>query len=174
MEAVGLQRLSDGLDATVHHVRGGDHIGPGMGVDEGLFGQPFETGVIEDAAVLDHAVVAVVGVAVQGDVGDDAHLRGRVLDGLDAVGDQAVRVGRAGADRVLDRAIDIGEQGHGGDAETAGLDGGLRCFFRRQAEDAGHGGDRNAVLGAVMDDQRPDQIGGGEDRLGDQPAHPGR
>ncbi len=33
MEAVGLQRLADGLDPAVHPVRGSDHSGPGMGVD---------------------------------------------------------------------------------------------------------------------------------------------
>ena len=47
VEAVGLQRLADGLDAAVHHVRGGDDVGPGMGVDEGLFGQPLQRGVVE-------------------------------------------------------------------------------------------------------------------------------
>jgi len=172
VEAVGLQRLADGLDPAVHHVRGRHDIGAGVGVDEGLLGQPLKAGVIENAAVLDHAVVPVVGVAVQGHVGDHADLRRRVLDGLDAVGDQAVGVGRARADRILDRAIHIRKQRDSGDAEIARLDGGGGGGFRRQAEDAGHGGDRDAVLGAVMDDQRPDQVGRGQHRLGDQPSHP--
>ena len=62
-----------------------------------------------------------------------------VLDGLDTVGDQAVRVGRAGADRVLDRAVDIGKQGDHRDAQAVGLLRGLGGGLGRQAEDAGHG-----------------------------------
>ena len=40
-------------------------VGAGVGVDEGHFGQTVQGGVVDDDPVLDQAVVAVVGEAVQ-------------------------------------------------------------------------------------------------------------
>jgi hypothetical protein len=143
-----------------------------MGVDEGLFGQTVQRGVVGDPVALHYPVVAMVGVAVQGDVGHDADLGRGVLDGLDAVGNQAVGVGCAGADRILDRAIDIGEQSHHRNAEVARLDRRRRRRLGGKPKHAGHGGDRDAILGPVMDDQRPDQIGRRQGRFRHQPPHP--
>ena len=116
-----VERGADGGDLAVHHpARRGD-VGAGVGLRDRGAGVELEGGVVVDVAVgADDPAVAVVGVLVDAQVGDEhhlvAHLGAQVGEGElhDAVG-----VPGPGALRVL-----VGghaEEDHAGDAEGGEL-----------------------------------------------------
>ena len=98
-------------DAPVHHVGGRDDVGAGLGLEQRLADQERDGLVVEDALALHHAVMAVAGIGVEGDVGDDADLRHGLLDLAHGAADQVAAVqrlgaasGRARTDRYRERA----------------------------------------------------------------------
>ena len=78
-EAFGVERLADRADPPVHHVGGRDHVGPGARLVERLAHQRRDRLVVEDAnlalVLMHQAVMAVAGIGVERDVGDEAELR---------------------------------------------------------------------------------------------------
>ena len=69
VEEAGLvEAFADGGDAPVHHVGGGDDVGAGLGLEHGLADQERDRLVVEDPLALHHAVMAVAGIGVEGDV----------------------------------------------------------------------------------------------------------
>ena len=82
-----LQRLADGADAAVHHVRRSDDVGAGRGLDQRLLGEHRDGVVVDDIALdVDQPVMAVRGVGIERDVGQHADFRHRVLDRLGSRG----------------------------------------------------------------------------------------
>ena len=75
LEAVGVERLADRADAAVHHVGGRDDVGAGLGLDQRLQDELLDGGVVDDLVAGHDAVMAVAGVGVERDVGDDADVR---------------------------------------------------------------------------------------------------
>ncbi len=71
-----VERLADGADAAVHHVRRRDDVGAGGGVRDGRSHELLDRRIVGDLVVDDDAAVAVVGVLAQADVGDDEHRPG--------------------------------------------------------------------------------------------------
>ena len=66
-----VQSAADFRHPAVHHIRRGDHVGPGFHVAQGHAGQVFQSGVVVHLAVLEQPAVPVTGVFAQTDVGDD-------------------------------------------------------------------------------------------------------
>ena len=124
--ARSLQRVPDGTDTPVHHVRRGDDVAAGRGLDQSLADQLIDRGVIGDAVAVQHAVMTVRGEGIQRHVADHADIGGGILDGLDRIGNQAVRVEGLRAGVVFFGRIDMREDRHGRNAERFGLFGRLR------------------------------------------------
>ena len=84
-------------DPAVHHVAGGDHVGPRSRVDHGGPRQDLEGGVVVDFEVTplvlaENAAMPVIGVLVDADVGDDQELGGGLFHGGDGARHRAVGV----------------------------------------------------------------------------------
>lgn len=93
----GIERGAQGGDAAVHHVAGRNDVRSGGGVAEGLLAKNVHGFIVEDdegsvGLCFYEAVVAIGVVGIEGDVGDDAHLRAGGLDGADEAGDEAIGV----------------------------------------------------------------------------------
>ena len=115
----------------------------------------------------------VRGERVERHVAQHADLGHRLLQRRDGAADQIVGVDRLAAVGVLERRVDRREHRDRRDAERGGLAGGVD---QRRDRD---GGTRpaSASTGArpcfVMDEDRPDQVAGGQHALGDELARPG-
>ena len=83
LEAALVERLPDGADAAVHHVRRRDDVGAGRGVRDRGAHQLIDRRIVRDLVVDHDAAVSVVGVLAQADVGDDEHVGHLALDRAD-------------------------------------------------------------------------------------------
>ena len=131
---------------------------PARDLHERLFDQHLHRLVVDDAAVLQEAVVAVIGERIERDVDHDADIRRGVFHRAHGGADEAVCVERFAAACVLLGGVDVREDGDRGNAELLRRASPLRRRRAPRARDARHRGDRDFVFGAVMHDHRPDQI----------------
>ena len=118
------------------------------------------------------AVMAVAGEGIERDVGQEADLRHFLLDGAHGAADQIVRVERFAAGLVAQVRVGIGKQREAGDGQLGGAFGLAHRLVDRQPLDAGHRGHWRARVVAVHDEQRPDQVVGGELVLAHHAARP--
>ena len=73
--AVLVERGADGADLAVHHPARGDHVGPGLGLGQSHLLVQLDGGVVVDTPVgPDDPAVAVVGVLVETEIGDQHQL----------------------------------------------------------------------------------------------------
>ncbi len=166
------QRLPDRADAPVHHVRGREHVASGLGLDQRLADQDFHALVIGDLVADEDAVMAMRGVGIERDVADDADIGHGGLDGADGAADQIVGVDRLGGRVVAQRHVGIGKQRDGRDARLAASSAAATTRSIGQPLHARHRRDRHALVLALDDEERPDEIGGGEVVLADQAPRP--
>ena len=94
-----VERPADGADAAVHHVGGRDDVGAGLGLDQALHHELLDGGVVDDLVAGHDAVMAVAGVGIERDVGDEAEVGHRRLDRARSAADEIVRVERLRAGR---------------------------------------------------------------------------
>ena len=129
--------------------------------------------VVEDLAVAHQAVMAVAGVGVERHVAEDADLRHLLLDRADRAADEVVRVERLAAVLVAQLRIGVGKQREAGDVELRPR-ARPRAPPRRPSSRSTPGIEATGarVLLAVDDEQRPDQVVGGEHVLAHQPPRP--
>ena len=78
--------------------------------------------VVEDGLAAQQPVVAVAGVGVERDIGDDADVRHGRLDRAHRAADQIVRVQRLRSGLVAQGAVGVGEQRDGGDVLSGSPD----------------------------------------------------
>ena len=116
--------------------------------------------------------MAVAGIGIERHVAEDADVRHLLLDGADRPADEVVRVERLGAGVVALVRIGVGKQREAGDGELGRPLGRAHGFVDREALDVGHGGDRRADLCAIDQEQRPDQVVGGEHMLAHHAPRP--
>ena len=128
--------------------------------------------VVEDFAVAHQPVMAVAGEGIERDVGEQADLRHCLLDGAQRAADQIVRVERLAAGLVAQLRIGVGEQRQAGDGQLGGAFGLAHRLVDGQPLDAGHRRHRRPRIVPVHDEQRPDQVVGGELVLAHHAAHP--
>ena len=171
-EAGLVERVAHRADPAVHHVGGGDDVAAGSRLHHRLAAQDRHGLVVLDIAGADDAVMAVRGERVERHVAQHAEAGQRLLQRRDRPTDEVVGVERLAAFRILKRGRHHRENRDRRDAELGRLAGGIDQRRDRQAEDAGHRGDRR-LMALVMDKNRPDQIAGGQHILGDQLARPG-
>ena len=131
--------------------------------------------VISPAATLaDEAVVAVAGVGVEGDVGDEAELREFALDRAAGPADEIALVESLAAALVLEARLGVGEERDRRNAELDRPPGLAHRLIDAEPVDARHRGDRNALLLAIDEEERPDQVVRGQHVFRDQPPRPFR
>ena len=174
-----VERLADRPDPPVHHVGGRDHIGARARLVQRLAREDLHRLVVEDdeparSGLAHKPVMAVTGVGVEGDVGDEAKLRKLALDRAAGAADEVAFVEGFAPLRVLELRVGIGKEGDRRDAELDRPLGLAHRLIDVQPVDARHGGDRNAALVALDQEQRPDEVARRQHMLGDQPARPVR
>jgi hypothetical protein len=118
--------------------------------------------------------VAVAGVRVERDVGDEAELRELPLDGAAGLADEIAVVEGLAAALVLEMRLGIGKEGDRRDVERDRPLGLAHRLVDAEPVDAGHRRDRNAPLRAVDKEERPDEVVRRQNVLCDKPPRPFR
>ena len=139
----------------------------------------FDRLVVEDGELARNAfahepVVAVAGVRVERDVGDEAKLRKLALDRAAGAADEIVLVEGLAAALVLEMRLGVGEERDRRDVELDRPLGLAHRLIDAEPVDAGHRGDRNAPLLALDQEQRPDEVARRQHMLRHQPPRPFR
>ena len=114
----------------------------------------------------------MAGIGIERDVAEDADLRHLFLDRPNGATDQVVRIERLAALLVAPRGIGIREQRDARDGELGRPFGVPHRLIDRKPLDARHRGNRDPRFGPVNQEQRPDQIVGGQEILAHQPPRP--
>ena len=127
--------------------------------------------VVEDDAIAQQPVMAVAGEGVERHVAQHPEAGNLALDGANRPADQVVRVNGLAAGLVAQGGVGIGKERDAGDGQLGRPLGLAHGLVDRKPLDPGHGGHRNPGLLPVHDEQRPDQVIGGEDVF---PHHPPR
>ena len=166
-KSVAVKGVPDCFYPAVHHVRRGDHIGPGPGKRERRFGEELEGLVVFYIVVLDDSAMTVVGVFTEADVGDQHQFRHRFLYCPKRLLDDAVVGVCFGTDRIF--FLGDAEEDDRRDAE--GLD--FFTFLDDTVDGhlvvAGHGDDFVFYILAVPDKERVDQVVDGDLCFADHP-----
>ena len=162
MRPRGVERAADGADPPVHHVGRRDDVAAGVRLDERLLDQHLDGLVVEDLAVPQQAVMAVAGIGIERDVAQHADIGHFLLDGADGAADEVFRIEGLGAGLVAKSRLGIGKQGEAGDVEPRRPFGVAHGLVDRNPLHPRHRADRDALPLAVDDEQRPDQVVGGE------------
>ena len=90
-----VERGAQRADAPVHHVRRRDHVDARVGVAKRLLDERGDRLVVEHVAGgVDQAVLAVAGVRIERDVGDDAELGKALLQRAHGARHEALRMPR--------------------------------------------------------------------------------
>ena len=149
-------------DPTVHHVGGCDDVGAGTRLVQGLAHERFDRLVVENAelsrgALAHKAVMAVAGIGVERDVGDEAEARELPLDRAAGFAHQIAFVEGLAAALVLEMRLGIREERDRRNVELDRPLGLAQNLVGAEPVDAGHRGDRNAPRLAVYKEQRPDE-----------------
>ena len=173
-ESGRVQRLADGADAAVHHVRRRDDVAAGFGLHQRLPHQYRDRLVVEDPAVLDQPVMAVAGEGIERDVAEHAEIGKFLLDRAHRLAHEVIGVERLRAVLVAQGRLGIGKQRDAGDVQFHRALGVAHGLIDGEPVDAGHRGDGGALVVAVDHEQRPDQIVGGEHVFAHQPPRPFR
>ena len=127
-----------------------------------------------DHPVAHQPVVAVGIVGIERHVEQHADLRHRRLDRAGGAADEVLRVPGLGRLRVLVGGLGIGKERDAGDAERRRLLGRPHGAVDAQPLHPGHRGHRLRDVPPLAHEDRPDQVGRREPRLGHQVADPGR
>ncbi len=157
--AVGLQRLADRADAAVHHVARGDDVHSGGCLRQRLLHQHGHGGLVHDVAgVVEQTVLAVRGVGVERHIGEHAELWKRRFEGAHRSGHQSVGVGGLDAVGRLEVGIDHGKQREHRNAQFHAFLGHRQQQIDTQTLHAGHRRHALALVLAIEDEHRVDQI----------------
>ncbi len=167
-----VERLADDRDLAVHHPRGGDDVGARACLRDGHRGIQLVGGVVVDpAAIVEHAAVAVVGELVEAGVG---HHHEVVADRLAhrAQGDveDAVGVDRAAAGRVLVTLARHAEEHDAAETRVDTAPGDVDDARQRVVLHARHRRDRCRGIDPVGDEDGQHEVARVQPRLGDERA----
>ena len=159
--------------STYHHVTGSDDVGASTSLGDGLFAELVDGNIVEDLAILDDAVVALIGVGIQGDVGTNDTVGVLLLDHADGTVDDAIGVVGLDAEVCLELIGDLGEEDERLDAEVVGLTNLSDHGVEGVTLAAGHGGDCGVEV-LFVDEEGIDKVGGGNDVFPEHGANSGR
>lgn len=143
-----------------------------MGLHKGLTHKRLGCFVIKDLPIDNDAVLSVGIERIKRNIGDDTQIGAGILDRLDRTANHIVRVVSLARILGFQACLDIGKQRQGRNAKLFGMFGSLNQNIDRLAFDTGHGRDRGALVFAVNDKYRQDQIMGGQSGFRDHAARP--
>ena len=171
---VHLQRHADRLHASVHHVRGRDDVCPGIGLVDRLVDEDRNRIVVEHIArLVEQAVLPVTCVGIERHVGQDPDIRATgVAYRLDRAAHQIVGIERLGAVVAAQFGLGVGKQRETRDTQIDRFLRAPRDVVDRPARYARQARHRFFHARPVGDEQRPDEIGGGEHGLAMHRAAP--
>ena len=162
-------------DHAVHHAGGGDHVGAGAGVADGLLGQERQRGVVVDvhpaADLGQRAAMAVVGVLAEAQVGDHQQIRRSRL--ATRIACWTIPSSRSAADPRASLCSGMPKRMIAGMPSSATSATAFAQPVERELILARHRGDLAPQVLAVVDEQRVDQVVHGQMVLADQLAKPG-
>ena len=155
----GLERGADGADAPIHHVGRSNHIGAGIRMRARLAHQGFDREVVLDVAgVVDQTVLTVRRERIESHIGDDAEARKLLFDRPHRLLGNAVGIpGFARVQRLFFSAGTTGNSAIAGIRSRTKRCAFAQQFVDREPLDAGHRGDRLALLGALDHEHRINQ-----------------
>ncbi len=170
LRAVAVQCAANRRDASVHHIGGRDDVGPCRRVGAGDPAEELDGRIVFDRAVsVQDAAVTVIGVLAAAEIGDDDHLRHRLLDRANRALNDSFGIVAARCRSVLGGGN--AEEQHALDAERKELacrgDGAVEL----EACDAGHRLDRSRIRGAFGDEERLDELLDVDAVLANERAH---
>ena len=173
--AGSIEGLADGLHTSVHHVGRGDEIGAGLGGEERHLHERIDGAIIVHvgASSVQDTVVAVHGVRVEGDVGENYRARRLRLHFADGAVGEVRRVERFGAFGGLAGRVDPGEEGHAMDTEGEEFDALGTELGERNTADARKRTNRLSDV-AFGDKERLDQVAGFDNRFTEHGTDTGR
>ena len=154
---------------THHHVTGSDDVGTSTSLGDGLLAELVDGNIVEDLAILDDTIVALIGVGIKGDIGTNDTVGVLLLDHADGTVDDAIGVVGLDAKVGLELIGDLGEEDKGLDAKVVGLANLADHGVEGVTLAAGHGGDLGVEV-LVVDEEGVDEVGGGDDVLPDHGA----
>ena len=165
-----LQRLADGTDAAVHHVRWRHEIHARLGLGQRHFDQRLHRRLVHHVAVVvDQAVLAVGGIRIERHVTDETQLRETLLQLAGGALEQTLRIPGLAGILGLHRAIHRREQGQRRDTQRHALLAQLHQLIDRQPLHPRHRRHRLAHALPLDDKGDHDQVGDGKHVL----AHEG-
>ena len=167
-----IEPFADRGDPAVHHVRGSDHVGPGLRVGDRGAREERERGVVVHVGTAQDTAVAVVGVLAQADVGPHHQVRHPALDGADRTRHRAVARPRSRALGVL--LLRDAEKEHRAHAQRGERLGLLCRGLGGEPGVAGERGNRDPIALGVVHEQRRHELVGSDARLARQRAQAGR
>ena len=117
--------------------------------------------------------MAVAGIGIERHVAEERRSRGTsFLIARIARQTRLSGIERLGAVFVAARRIGIGKERETGNRQLGGARGGVHGLVDREPLYSGHRGHRSADLMAIDQEQRPDQVVGGEHVLAHEPPRP--
>ena len=158
-QAPRLQCLANGTNSAVHHVAGGDHVDPGLGLRQRLLHQYGGGFVVQDIPrFVQQAVLAVAGEGVQGHIGHHTQLGKAFFQFAHHLGHKAIGVHGFSSGGVFQRGINHREQGHHRNAQLDAVFGHRQKKVQAQAFDTRHGANGLALVLAVQHENRINQV----------------
>ena len=145
---------------------------PASRLDQRLLHQHRDRFVVEDLAVAQQPVMAVAGVGIERDVGEEADVRHCLLDGAQRAADEIVRVERFAAVGVAQRRIGVGKERKAGMPSSAARSASRTASSTVSRSTPGIEATGTRALVAVDDEDRPDQVVGRQHVLAHQAARP--
>ncbi len=79
---------------THHHITWGNNVGTSTGLTNNLLAQLIDGGIIDDLAIFDNTIMALIGVWVQSDIRDNDGIGIRFFDESDSTWDNAIGIVR--------------------------------------------------------------------------------
>ena len=118
--------------------------------------------------------MAMAGIGIERHVAEHADLGHLFLDRSDRPANEVLGIERLAAVLVAQSWIGVGKDGKARDRELRGALGLAHCLIDRKPLDTRHGWHRGAHPRSVDQEERPDQIVGGQYVLAHEPASPFR
>ena len=167
LEALVIERFTDGTDPPIHHVAGSNQIRTGSGLHHRLLAEQLDGFVVEHHPLLtDDAVMSIAGIGIKRDIRHDRHLGKLLLQLADGTRNQAVLVEALGAVFGFEFLRHLGEEHHAADAEIPGPLHFAGELVKAPAIGTRHGTDRLHIC-TLMHKEGIDEIGRRQPRLPD-------
>ena len=111
---MAIERIADGFDAAIHHIRRSDHVGTGAGMAKCLLAKHLNGLIVENPQLpvfvfLHQAIMAVGAVGVERHIGDHAQRRMGLLERSYGARNQTLIIAAFRGLGALEAFLNLGE-----------------------------------------------------------------